>query len=159
MSDRIALFAQGELAQVGSPRELYQQPRTEFVADFIGEANILRGTCSKACGQVVGPHWHADLSAAHATPFQDGECVILALRPENVRLQPDNANAAPRPNEIKGIIRDAIYLGAEFRYTVVLPSGDVIHVRSRDFKMAEMLTPGAEVVASWNTGDAIPLKG
>jgi putative spermidine/putrescine transport system ATP-binding protein len=158
MSDRIALFAQGELAQVGTPRELYERPRTEFVADFIGEANILHGTFSLAQRHVVGPGWQADLSSANAARFQDGESVTLALRPENLRLEPSSASAAPKPNEISGEVRDAIYLGAEFRYTVVMQDGDLIQARSRDFRTAEALTPGAKVTATWNTDNAIPLK-
>jgi spermidine/putrescine ABC transporter ATP-binding subunit len=156
MSDRIAVFKQGELAQVGSPRELYEKPHTEFVADFIGEANILRGRFSDRDGQITGHGWRAQLPKTTAAPFSDRDALILTLRPENTRIKRNNG-ADLQLNEIRGTVRDAIYLGVEFRHTVELPDGTSVQVRSRDF--SETFAPGDEVIVTWNTADAIPLKG
>jgi len=160
MSDRIALFSQGELAQIGTPRELYERPHTEFVADFIGEANILRGTFSRAKGRVVASGWEADLSAGcAAAQFRDGDVVIVALRPENVQVKPWETAAAFQPNQARGSVQDTIYIGVEFRHTVVLTDGTLIQARSRDLKTAGNLVPGADVVVSWDTAEVILLKG
>ena len=91
MSDRIAVMNQGKLEQVGAPSEVYHRPATAFVADFIGQANLLAARITKVQGaQVVlmtESGWQLQLPAARA-PLVIGADVILCFRPERVRLAP-----------------------------------------------------------------------
>ena len=110
-----------------------------------------------ATNQVTGPGWEAAVAPTNAERFQDGDPVIIALRPENVRIAPAT-DSTRQANRIKGTLRDVIYLGVEFRLTITLQDNSLIQVRSRDFTIAESLKPGTAVIATWATGDAIHVK-
>jgi spermidine/putrescine transport system ATP-binding protein len=113
MSDRIAVMQAGRIVQLGTPADIYERPRTRFVADFIGEANVLPGG-------MVG-------SAAH----------FVAIRPERVALttDPDAAGA------LAGVIADVTYLGADTVCEVTLADGTSIKAVLRDRPAS--LAPGA----------------
>jgi putative spermidine/putrescine transport system ATP-binding protein len=167
MSDRIALFSHGTLVQIGTPRQLYENPETDFVADFIGESNLLHGKYSATTTQVVGSCWRADLppESAGRTGFSDGEAVTLVIRPENVSIRPlgDSETQPPgadeRVNRCAGSVRDAIYLGVEFRLVLALPDGTLVQARSRELKQMDAFRPGARVELSWLPSDCVALQG
>ena len=100
VSDRILVMSQGELAQTGTPVEIYEHPRTRFVAEFLGSANLISATWSDGCAQtVLGP-----LNLRQTPDWHSG---TLAIRPERIRV------SAGRP-EINGVlvtVRDSIYRG------------------------------------------------
>jgi putative spermidine/putrescine transport system ATP-binding protein len=164
MSDRIAIFSEGSLVQIGSPRLLYERPSTEFVADFIGEANLLRGRLSDGtCCAIVAECWQAELPP-NSTEFHDfpaGCQVVLAVRPENIAVRPLTAvNGSPpgRPNACHAVVRDKIYLGVEFRLVATLPDGASIQIRSRNKEM-DTFVPGSTIELSWNPADVVVLRG
>jgi putative spermidine/putrescine transport system ATP-binding protein len=167
MSDRIALFSQGRLAQIGTPRELYERPQTSFVADFIGESNLLEGRYAAAERQIVGAGWRADLPLARdsGAGLSDGDAMILVVRPENLAIHAlaGGSGTAEKTglsaNRCIGTVRDAIYLGVEFRLVVALPDGALLQARSRELKLMEACRPGASVALSWNPGDSVALRG
>jgi len=120
MGDQVAVFDSGRIVQVGPPREVYLAPRTRFVADFIGEANILEGTA--AAGSItiagLGP-LAADSLAADSATATDGQ-VFVAVRPESLSVTP-----APDGN---GTVLDATFVGGDMHVDVKV--GDsVISVR------------------------------
>ncbi len=115
-ADRLAVFDRGHLAQAGTPREIYQRPRSRAVADFIGESNYLDGRClgggpeqyqvETALGQFAGlkadPDWDP----------HEGEPMILSIRPESWTLRPAVApGTAPAANTVRGRIGSSVYLG------------------------------------------------
>ena len=102
MSDRIAVMDQGRVLQLGIPSAIYEQPVSRFVADFIGEANVLPGA-------LVG------LDAPYA-----------AIRPERIHLDPANRNG------LRGVIRDITYLGATTLCAVLLDNGQTIKIDRGD---------------------------
>ncbi|CAN5165346.1 ABC transporter ATP-binding protein [soil metagenome] len=163
MSDRIALFSQGELVQAGAPRELYENPRTEFVADFVGEANILKGRYSSQPppGMISGDGWCAEVpaTAREARHRADGSPAILIVRPENVAITPIAYSNQPQdaPNRCEATIRDCVYLGVEFRAVVVTDAGETIQVRSRNIKAMHQFIPGQRVSLSWDPADCVIL--
>jgi putative spermidine/putrescine transport system ATP-binding protein len=166
MSDRIALFSQGRLVQIGTPRELYEKPQTSFVADFIGESNLLQGRYAAAANQIHGAGWRADLPAGQdgRVGLSDGDAMTLVVRPENLAIRalpggPAAGKAELPPNRCAGTVRDAIYLGVEFRLVVTLPDGTLVQARSRDLKLMETCRTGAAVELSWNPGDCVALRG
>jgi putative spermidine/putrescine transport system ATP-binding protein len=167
MSDRIALFSQGRLVQIGTPRQLYEQPQTSFVADFIGESNLLHGRYSAATGQILGDGWRADLPLGREAQagLSDDEAMTLVVRPENLAIRPFAGsrtmvgNAEALTNRCVGTVRDAIYLGVEFRLVVALPNGILIHARSRELKQMEACRQGVSVELSWLPSDCVALRG
>ena len=114
MSDRIAVFNLGKIEQIGSPAELYERPRTPFVASFVGTSNIMEGATAAAI---------------------TGEPHMFAVRPEKIRLvEPDT----PVPGfmlHTTGTIRDVVYLGLNTRYTVALDGGGHMLVTEQNLEM------------------------
>ncbi len=102
MSDRLAVFRDGRIEQLGTPAEIYERPATRFVAGFVGTSNLLSGTVAR---EVLG---------------RSG---TFTIRPEKIRLAP--ADAVPGDDETvaPGTIRDVVYLGPDTRYIVELAAG------------------------------------
>ena len=147
MADRIVLMNQGCIEQIGTPWEIYNQPRTAFVADFIGASNLYDGT-GQADGVAVGA-----LQSLHircpVVPALHRQPVRLLLRPEDVRLSPVRDDAAFGQAEVTKIE----YLGPVARVYLVLP-GDlplVADVAKRDFSARRMF-PGARLWAGVDPG-------
>jgi len=125
ISDRIAVIEKGRVQQVGSPTEIYEKPQNQFVADFIGVANFLRG-------RIVGfsQDKRAIVLTDNGTKFEtvyDGEIsvgapVLLSFRPEAVEIQEDGEGIGAK-NFIEGKIRLASYLGDTVRYEVQAQDG------------------------------------
>jgi len=111
MADRIVVMNQGIIEQIGSPREVYEQPATQFVADFIGRVNFLRGKIVK--GKLLLLEKRFSISRKK---WPDGTEIICAIRPEQVRMEEAN------PSLLRATVQDATYLGAVVRYRVVLES-------------------------------------
>ncbi len=130
MSDRIAVLDQGRLAQLGTPAELYERPRTAFVAGFIGESNLLAG----AGGQ------------------------RLLVRPERVRLQRPGESAPA--GAVPGQIDEVIYLGDRIRILVLLPDGNRVSASEANAGTgrSRLWTRGEPVLISWRPEDARPVE-
>ena len=102
MSDRLAVFNNGRIEQVGAPADVYEHPTTRFVAGFVGTSNLLTGDVARA---VVG---------------LDG---TFTIRPEKIRLAEPDAAPATGESSAPGRIRDVVYVGPDTRYVVVLDAG------------------------------------
>ena len=129
LSDRIAVFNKGRIEQVGTGHELYSDPDTLFVGQFIGESSILHGAHT-----VSGTDTALDIGGvaitAPGTPKGEGAQVIL-LRPEDVTVQAPGTGAAEgRTNVLQGTVREAIYLGSAMKYEVLLADGTPVIARS-----------------------------
>lgn len=114
ISDRIAVMNAGRVEQCGAPREIYESPRTGFVASFIGDTNFVSGTVTKGLpGQLCAVNCGAlgELSARTLEPLAPGTKVRLSVRPEQwwIALEPQSANA------IRGRVEEVTYLGSESR--------------------------------------------
>jgi putative spermidine/putrescine transport system ATP-binding protein len=119
MSDQIAIIRDGRIVQAGGPRALYECPATRFVADFLGKSNFLRGQVVAAGGDrftyaAGGRHYAQATGGAPAPPV--GDAVLVALRPEKVRLSSDGAAAAG--NQADGRIGTWSYQGMHFHFLV-----------------------------------------
>ncbi|MFM8773252.1 MAG: TOBE domain-containing protein, partial [Actinomycetota bacterium] len=112
----VAVFDSGRIVQVGPPRDVYLAPRTRFVADFIGEANILEGTASAQTITVTGfGALSPDTLATDSSAASDGQ-VFIAVRPESVAI-----SSAPDGN---GTVVDATFVGGDMHVDVKV--GDVV---------------------------------
>lgn len=132
MSDRVGILRAGRLEQVGTPPDLYEHPRTRFVAEFLGACNLItaRRTTLNRGGRValetpLGQLW---VSAADLQPER---CTVtLAVRPEKIQLAPAGLPAGDDPDaRLTGQVRDIVYAGAETQYQVEV-AGQILRVQT-----------------------------
>jgi len=123
MSDRIAVMAAGEILQVGSPREIYTQPARRFVADFIGDINILEAEMTADGAEVTLPggiKMPAQLPDTLKGAAPTGR-VSVAIRPEDMSFDPSGA--------LRGTVANVVYFGVGSNVHVTLPTGEGLTVR------------------------------
>jgi spermidine/putrescine transport system ATP-binding protein len=127
MSDRIAVMDNGKVAQLGTPAEIYENPRTAFVARFIGESNFFNGQADRRAGSrwVVAQSNGGAFEIPDHPAITDASQVQIAVRPEWMDVQKPDA-IPPGENALVGTIRDIIYLGETMHVIVTVPgTGDV----------------------------------
>jgi ABC-type Fe3+/spermidine/putrescine transport system ATPase subunit len=146
LSDRVAVMKDGRVLQVGVPKELYERPRTRFVADFVGTNNLVPGEVRERRGAelVVG----TALGALHAIPSGplEGDRCVLAIRPENVALTAGDGGSG---NVVPGRIAFVSYLGNTLRYDVETGGGQILKADIRDPWHHDPLPIGCPVAASF----------
>lgn len=129
MSDRIAVMHKGRYEQLGQPEELYERPRTRFVAGFLGISNLLQ----------VDPDGSADgyavVRLADRTPLRVPRALVpganrleIGVRPEKIRLFERVEDAPAGSNLVEGVVRDASYLGVSTQYIAELRGGERVTV-------------------------------
>jgi putrescine transport system ATP-binding protein len=126
MADRIGVMNQGRLVQVASPAEIYEQPNSRWVADFIGDVNLIEGhVVATGPDETTVATASGRLRAAPSAAVKTGSTVWIALRPEKIRisLQPPNGVT---DNTIAGTVSDIGYLGDISLYKVRLDSGQMM---------------------------------
>ncbi len=147
MADRIALMRDGRIEQIGSGAELYEEPASRFVADFVGKTNFFTGTAAGAKITVAG------LGELIGNKPASGE-VTYSIRPERILVTPERSPS--HENGFQGEVRDIAYHGQD--ESVLVKLGDVhelviAKVSARDAAMAE-IRPGSRVWLNWNGLDA-----
>ncbi len=148
MSDRIAVMSAGRVEQLGTASDVYQHPRTAFVAGFIGAANLYRGTVAEVSAGVArvvqqnGCEWGVPIVRACTS----GEDLVIAVRPEWQHLT-TRGGAPSGENSLPGRVRDVLFLGDVLQVLVTLDGGGEARVALRN--------EGAVMAASWRTGDAV----
>lgn len=141
MSDRIAVFNNGKIEQIGTPTEIYERPATRFVAGFVGTSNILEGAQSL---RLMG---------------REG---TFAIRPEKIHLVEADTPVSGDSCCVNGVVREVIYLGASTRYAIDLDGGgDMIVVgQNRGLSWNDVASKkGQHVSLVWQQSDSHPLQG
>ena len=144
MSDRIAVMNHGVIEQLGPPTEIYEEPRTAFVAEFIGTSNFLRGRLDTAADELAQIALR-DGSTIRARRRPDGPSdgeVLVMVRPEHVAVERDGAGGS---NELRATIREVVYLGSFIRYVAELPAGDLVTVEEQNLPGAARAVVGESV--------------
>ncbi len=154
MADTIAVMAGGRIEQLGDPATLYERPTSTFVANFLGQSNLLRATVlpGTAHGETVLVRSHGiDLQVAvrHLPPGVNE--VWLGVRPEKLRL-----GAGDGPNQLKGVVRDVSFSGVATQYLVGMPWGQDLTVVQQNDGTARA-TLGEMVTVSWAAEHAFTL--
>ena len=154
MSDRIAVMSAGEIQQIGSAHEIYAQPVNRFVADFIGETNLIDVTveqvngktcrCRLSNGAVIeaqGPGLAVDSGAGHH----------ISIRPERVSLAPLGNGA----EALVGVVEHQVYLGTDTQYLVRLDDGTLITARTQNAHQVKVdVSTGERAVLNIDDGAA-----
>ncbi|MBB4369262.1 putative spermidine/putrescine transport system ATP-binding protein [Bradyrhizobium sp. cir1] len=155
MSDRIAVMNGGRVEQVGTPTEIYNQPTTRFVADFIGDTNIFRGERA-AAGQSLDVG--KGLILALPTEAQGTGVLSVALRPEKIRLIPRADAATPAGTSAHGIVENTNFLGGAVLYRITLEGGHRVLVQQPNAGTSRLFVPGNGVTLQWTPADLVVLK-
>lgn len=125
LSDRVVLMRDGGIEQVGTPAELYERPRSRFVADFIGESSFLEGNVSvveEHCCVVV-TKGGLKLRTLSRREMQSGQRVVLSMRPEHVSLVPSNFSSE-ECDAFDGVVEDTLYCGDVLKFRVSISKED-----------------------------------
>lgn len=130
LSDRIAVMHEGKIEQIGSPTEIYEHPRTPFVADFIGDTNLFRGRLVAAEPETVQVETETGLKVvAKLSEFENSTAtgpVVLSIRPEKIHVSLYTPSVSH--NCFEGRLKHVMYLGTHVHYVVELLSGDRVTV-------------------------------
>ena len=140
MSDRLAVFSQGRVEQVGSPAEVYERPATGFVAGFVGTSNVLSGEA-------------AEKVAGSSEPF--------TIRPEKIRLAAASEQPGPRTCTATGHVREVVYIGALTKYIVALDVGGELVVFQQNLETSSMealQVQGRPVRLIWDRSNNRPVE-
>jgi putrescine transport system ATP-binding protein len=162
LSTRIAVMNQGHFEQVGTPGEVYEYPANRFIADFVGNINLLETTVvDSADGQVrlACAATSSELIAHCAEDSAIGSQCWLAVRPEKIFIDKELPPASDR-TVLKGIVLDLGYFGNLSVYRVQLPTGTVLQVSAQNRQRTAHRTVewDDEVYVSWDIASAIVLK-
>ncbi|MES5098463.1 ABC transporter ATP-binding protein [Agrobacterium sp. BA1120] len=149
MSDRVAVFNKGKIEQIGTPRQVYDEPATKFVAEFIGETNLVEGVVEtiQAGQAVVRLPSGAEVVSVVSANVSSGQNVYVSIRPERVDLTEVRGDAR---NCLEAEVTDSVYQGDHLRVQLQNASHQLIAKlgrRSREFQ------PGTKVYAAFSADD------
>jgi spermidine/putrescine transport system ATP-binding protein len=155
MADTIAVMHDGHIEQAGSAPDLYERPRTEFVANFLGVSNLIDGRLKAAGGGLAEVETHdgarlrvpADRVGPH-----DTDDVRVGVRPEKITLVQGGLEAPADSNVLRGTVIVAAFLGVSIQYLVRAAGGEELTViaQNADGAEPESFSPGREVQLAWN---------
>jgi putrescine transport system ATP-binding protein len=162
LASRIAVFDRGQALQVGTPSEIYEFPKSRFVADFVGTTNLFEGTVSKAepgLLTVTCPEAGRELLVDDLGRFSPGQRVWVALRPEKIRLGKQPAEG-PRVNQLKGTVHELGYLGNRSTYRIKTETGKLVTVFAQNERRTSQwsIDWSDEVYLSWSADAAVVLQ-
>jgi spermidine/putrescine ABC transporter ATP-binding subunit len=148
MSDRVAVMHEGRLAQIGTPHQLYNEPASIFVADFIGESNFLSGEVLR-----LGPGGLAEIanpaSTFHAVAHKSlhpGERITATVRPEHLWISEEEGDG--ESNHRRGEIAEIIYVGDTTKYRIA-SAGEELIVREQNRERSQRWRLGETVRVHW----------
>jgi spermidine/putrescine transport system ATP-binding protein len=156
MADTVAVMNAGRVEQLGSPTDLYENPNTTFVANFLGTSNLIEAevdtssgddlVLKAAGGKLVLP------KARCSAPTTAGGKVLVGIRPEKISLtHADDAGEIPEGrNRLTGKIADASFIGVSTQYVIDSPACDELSVYVQNVERDGRLVPGADVVLHWS---------
>jgi spermidine/putrescine transport system ATP-binding protein len=156
MADRIAVMHDGRVQQVGTPQEIYEQPRSRFVAEFIGESGFLHGTVEGVTGDTAAVRLASGerVAARTSSPAAAGDEVSLAIRPEHVTLDVP-ASPTPGTNVVRGRLVSAEYVGSDSYYKLDAgAAGDII---VRQTGAGNPVAPGQDVPVAFDAARTVVL--
>jgi putrescine transport system ATP-binding protein len=161
MASRIAVMTEGRIAQVGAPGDIYETPATRFVADFIGDVNLMEGTLSADHpDHVVITCADCTHYVGHGITGTEGMPVTVALRPEKLRVTRAEPGGPDEPhNKAQGTVREMSYFGSHTVFHLALPSGEVLKASQINSERhpEDQLTWGDTAWASWSDSAQVVL--
>ena len=159
MADTIAVMNEGEIEQMGTPADLYDNPKTAFVANFLGQSNLIKGSISGSDGDnhvvdLFGQKISLPKSRSHAV----NNSIFAGIRPEKFRI---SRLATPVSGNVLagGKIEDVSYIGVSTQYQVAMPWGQELMVFEQNDDGVAPFSPGEDVNISWESSFTFALRG
>ncbi|MCX5274091.1 ABC transporter ATP-binding protein [Streptomyces virginiae] len=155
MADTVAVMNGGRVEQLGAPAELYENPGTTFVANFLGTSNLIEASVESAGSDVVvsasGTTLRLPAARCSTTPRAGGK-LLVGVRPEKVSLVPaeEADTIATGRNKITGRIAASSFIGVSTQFVVDSPVCPELEVYVQNIERDSRLIPGAEVILHWN---------
>jgi spermidine/putrescine transport system ATP-binding protein len=164
MSDRIAVMRAGHIEQLGTSEELYERPKTAFVAGFLGVSNLLEGAVAGRDGSLLAVRLSdGTVLRAPAPDTPTNGAVRVGVRPEKLRVQPGEGNGPTDGlNALRGTILDASYIGVSTQYLVQTAEGHRLTVYAQNLDTAgasEVIADGQPVVLTWKPQHSFVIGG
>jgi spermidine/putrescine transport system ATP-binding protein len=158
MADTIAVMNLGKIEQLGSPIEIYEHPKTAFVANFLGQSNLLRGKTEGADGDnIIVDIFGAKIALPQAIAEGRSGNIVIGVRPEKVKIgSHERAHELPR-NQVSGVVTDASFTGLSTQYLVRTPWEQELIIFEQNLSAAERFENGSEVVLAWEPRHAFAL--
>ncbi|EHJ00590.1 spermidine/putrescine ABC transporter ATPase subunit [Clostridium sp. DL-VIII] len=152
MSDRIAIMSSGNLEQIGTPKEIYEKPKSKFVANFIGESNLFYGVAKKKEDNVLEVKVESGNVSTIGSQINDNEIIYVLVRPENIKL-----SKAPIDGfTLVGKVKEHVYIGNVNKTIILLPTG--MEVKMNTNPKIELMSVDSEVYIYWKKEDAVVIK-
>lgn len=149
MSDRIAVMNGGVIEQIGTAQEIYERPKTKFVAGFIGESNIIEASVTGINGDLIELTAENGVVHARGTGFVQDEMIYISIRPENTMY-----SFEPVENfRLRGIVKEHIYVGSIVKTVVALPNGQRLKLNKHPH--SDLPDVGAAVTIYWDMDKAV----
>ena len=149
MADTIAVMNEGKIEQMGSPIQIYEHPKTAFVANFLGQTNLFEGTVAGIEGdelavKVKDVVFHVPLSS---TEIRSGR-IVFGVRPEKVKIVDQGKTGLPK-NQINGSIKLTAFVGVSTQYEVITNWGQEISAFEQNIDPSDLGRPGQAVTLAW----------
>lgn len=151
MSDRIAVMRDGIILQIGSPLEIYDYPSCRFVADFIGESNVLEGIVRSSDGSVLSVETADGMVQTCGKDFRLGENIYISIRPEYLSVSREPVDGFT----LRARVKDFIYMGTVIKTNLELGSGQ--EVKFSRFEADSSLHEGDELCLFWDCAKSVPI--
>jgi spermidine/putrescine transport system ATP-binding protein len=149
MADTIAVMNEGRIEQMGSPADLYDNPKTAFVANFLGQSNLIKGSIeSNGSDSLVVNLFGQRVAVPRARSSARDSSILVGIRPEKLRISPETSSASG--NVLTGgIIEDVSYIGVSTQYQVLMPWGQELMVFEQNDDGVPPLDKGDRITLSW----------
>jgi spermidine/putrescine transport system ATP-binding protein len=159
MADTIAVMNNGKIEQMGSPDELYDSPKTKFVANFLGQSNLIPGTISGTDGDnLVIDLYGTKVAVPKKRSSATGNSALVGIRPEKFRISAEGKGATG--NVLTGgVVSDVSYIGVSTQYQVEMPWGKELMVFEQNDDDEDFLRKGEKVTLSWEPVFSFVLDG
>lgn len=161
MADTVAVMNHGRIEQLGSPQELYELPRTGFVASFLGQSNLLPATVVSTAGDIVTARTAAGVVSfpAERAVSQSGD-ITVGVRPEKLAISREKPAESTAHNVLgPGRVVDMSFTGVSTQYTVEVPGIGEVGVFAQNLDFGDMHAAGSEVWLSWRREHTFGLDG
>ncbi|WP_067568056.1 ABC transporter ATP-binding protein [Nocardia acidivorans] len=157
MADTVAVMNAGKLEQFGAPQEIYDFPASGFVANFLGQTNLIEADVTGS-GEIVSIDAQGNRLAVPAARCRiTAGAAALGIRPEKVALASDPESVPEGRAHVTGVVTDAIFLGVSTQYLVQAPWGQEITAQVPNAGPGNMIAPGSQVAVHWRPEHAFLL--
>ncbi|WP_405011388.1 ABC transporter ATP-binding protein [Kitasatospora sp. NBC_01539] len=158
MADTIAVMNAGRIEQLGAPADLYENPATTFVANFLGQSNLIPAEVTGASGDdLLLTAGSTRLTVPRARCTTDATRVHLGVRPEKITLTHADADIAEGRNRLTGTVVDSSFIGVSTQYVVRTDTGQELAVFEQNMDRDTRVTAGATVLLHWNPAHSFAL--